>query len=106
MPKVPLRDIFRPAFWLNYVFSLVVTLWVPFAHLRFTDEKTGKVIRESYPAVYEIYLDVIQKPNTWTAYKYIAAHLGLVFIISVIVWYLVALRQSKQAAQVTASNDA
>jgi hypothetical protein len=105
MAKVRLRDVFGPAFWLNYGVSLIVTLWVPFAHLRFKDEETGKVIRESYPAVYEIYLDVIQNPNTWSAYKYIGAHLGIVFAISALVWYLVARRQAARASDPVAAHE-
>jgi len=98
MAKVRLRDIFGPAFWFNYLISLFVTLWVPFAHLRFKDEETGKIIRESYPAVYEIYLDIFQNPNTWSAYKYVGAHLGIVFLISFAMWYLVARWQARRDA--------
>jgi hypothetical protein len=55
--------------------------------------------------VYEIYLDVIQNPNTWSAYKYIGAHLGIVFAISALVWYMVARRQAARASDPVAAHE-
>ena len=83
-----IRDIFGMGFWLNYALSLLLTLWIPFAHLKFVNE-SGEVLRESYPPVYKIYLDLVQDPTMFSVYKYVAAHWLIVFFVTAAVWYSV-----------------
>jgi hypothetical protein len=64
----------------------VLTLWIPFAHLKFVNE-SGVVLRESYPPVYKIYLDLVQDPTMFSVYKYVFAHWLIVFLVTAAVWY-------------------
>jgi len=81
----PLKD-WR--FWLNYVFSLGLTIWIPLAQLEFRMEQTGEVVNTSTLPMYRIYWELAQHPGTNEYYKYVALHLGGVFLITALVWVL------------------
>ena len=85
----PLKD-WR--FWLNYAFSLGLTIWIPLAQLEFRMEETGEVVNTSTLPLYRIYYELAQHPGTSEYYKYIALHLGGVFLITALVWALVSRR--------------
>lgn len=95
MAKAHWASVFGLGFWINYLVSLLLTLWIPFAHLRFINKETGAIVNESFLPMYRIYLDVIQHPEAVSAYKFIALHLIIVFFVTYAVWYLVLLRSRR-----------
>ena len=79
-------------FLLNYLASLLVTVWLPLARLQFINEETGTVVGNSVLLMYKVYIQLIQNPGTEEYYKYVALHLVGVFVITAIVWYLAVWR--------------
>jgi len=100
MSRVRLRQVFGLGFWANYMASLLLTLWVPIAHIVFKTED-GTIVRESYPAVYTLYVDLLRQPDNLTIYRYIGLHLGLVFLVTAAVWFGVAWYRSRSVAPAT-----
>ena len=97
MSRVKLRDVFGIGFWINYAVTIVITLWIPIAHLVFKTED-GQIVRETYPAVYTLYLDILRQPDNLMIYRYIALHLGLTFAVTALVWFVVAWYSSRGAS--------
>ncbi|MBI1318187.1 MAG: hypothetical protein GC168_04440 [Candidatus Hydrogenedens sp.] len=85
-------------FWLNYLFSLLLTVWIPMARLEFRFEETNEVVKTTVLPMYQIYIDFVQHPGTPQYYKYIALHLGGVFAITAVVWFLMQ-RRAKPGAE-------
>ena len=67
-------------YWLNYAVSLAVTLPVPMLTL----EMNGAPVRRV--PVYECYLNVLQGRQSQWNYLVIAIHLGLCFLITLMIW--------------------
>ncbi len=79
-------------FWLNYTFILAVTSWVPL--LRQTATMTtsdGTVLQQTSTNVraYESWIALFTKGPGVGQGQAVAMHLGLCFIITAFVWFLI-----------------
>ena len=97
-----LAKLFDWRFLLNYLASLLVTIWLPLAKLQFINEETGTVVGDSVLPMYKVYLQLIQNPNTEEYYKYAALHIVGVFAITAIVWYLAVWRRDEPGSEKSA----
>ncbi len=85
--------LFNKWFALNYLLSLVVTLPIPMLHVTVNDKVAARF------SVYQCYLHLFQgRYSKWTLFA-IALHVGVCFLVTLVVWLFVARRRDKNAAE-------
>ena len=80
-------------FLLNYLVSLLVTLPIPMLHVKVNGEVAARF------SVYACYVHLVQgRFSHWTLIA-IALHLGVCFLVTLVVWLIVARTRRKPGAQ-------
>ncbi len=98
--RIRVRDVFSFRFWVNYVFILAVSCWLPMSSLRSVmRDPSGAVIQEHVQQI-RVYVSYGRLFRHFSSADLIAVllHLGISFVVCFLVWYVV-MRMAAQPAQ-------
>lgn len=95
--------VLSPWFFANVLATFLLTLWMPLAHVtkKITGDglpEGGQVLGEATLPAYKVYVRLLGQPAAWDAWRFVALHIGVVLVITYVVWLLVLAFGKKTAA--------